>query len=794
MSTVKTQDPNLPNSYIGRSLPRPNARALVAGRGRFTDDSSLPGLLHIAFVRSPHAHARITSIDPTAALTMPGVVRIVTARDLAPICDPWVGILTHFQGLKSPPQHPLAVERACWRGEAVAAVVAESRAEAEDAAEQVAVTWAELPAVTNVEDALKPGAALVHPELGSNLCFSLALDAGNTAAAFASAAVIVEQEFLCGRHTAVTLEPRGLIASWDATAGQLTVEHSTQSPYQMREIYARHLRLPLSAVRVIAPDIGGSFGMKLHIVGDEVATVAIAKLIGRPVKFIADRLESFLTDIHAREHKVTARLALDANGKILGMELNDVTAIGAYSAFPRTSAVEGNQVARLTPGAYDFANYRADLSVVFQNKVITSQYRGVGHPVAFVVMEGLMDKAAAALGIDPWQLRRKNVLPDDSYPRKAPSGYLFEGLSHEACLDRLKDLMGYDRLRAEQASLRQQGIYRGIGLCVFYEIGNPGPAFYGVGGAFISAQDGAVLSLDPDGSVRLAVSVTEQGQGTDTVMAQVAAEQLQIPMERIRVISGDTDTTPAGGATWASRGAGIGGEAVLQAGRRLKSNILALAASILQVKPADLDLAGGFVVDAKTRAERLSLAEVGRIGHYRPDTLPKDFQAELTATAHYVPRGYPFAFTNGVQASLVEVDIETGFVKLLDHWVVEDCGTMINPMLVDEQIRGGVVQGIGPALYEECLYDASGQLLNGSMAEYLVPMAAEMPDIHVGHVTTPTRDSVLGAKGVGECGTAGAHAAVINAINDAIAPLGGFVAQSPATPERVLAALDRAKA
>jgi carbon-monoxide dehydrogenase large subunit len=351
--------------------------------------------------------------------------------------------------------------------------------------------------------------------------------------------------------------------------------------------------------------------------------------------------------------------------------------------------------------------------------------------------------------------------------------------------------MDYDGLRAEQRRLREQGIHRGIGLAAMIEVTNPSPAFYGVGGARISAQDGATIRLDPAGMINVLVSVTEQGQGTEAVFAQVAATTVGVSMDRVRVVTGDTAVTPYGGGTWASRGAGIGGEAVLQAGKALKSNILDVAAAILQVDKDSLDVRSDHVVDRLTGKVHMTLTEVGRVAYFRPDTLPMDFQSELTVTRHYTPREYGFTFTNGIQASLVEVDVETGFVKLLKHWCVEDCGTIINPMLVDEQIRGGIVQGIGAALFEECVYDETGQLLNGSMADYLVPMSAEMPDIEVGHVETPTRTSELGAKGAGEAGTSGAPAAVMNAINDALAPLGANVAAQPFTPQRILRALGR---
>jgi carbon-monoxide dehydrogenase large subunit len=429
---------------------------------------------------------------------------------------------------------------------------------------------------------------------------------------------------------------------------------------------------------------------------------------------------------------------------------------------------------------------------VFQNKNVMCQYRAVGHPIATSVTENLVEMAAARIGMDPVEIRRRNLIPDDGYPCAAPSGIKFEKLSHHAALDKIVKMMGYEGLRAEQAELRRRGIFRGLGFASFIEVTNPSAAFYGVGGARISAQDGATVRLDATGAIFCASGVTEQGQGAEAVIAQCVASAFGVPLDKVRVITGDTDNVPYGGGTWASRAAGIGGEAAWQAGKALRQNVLAVAASILQADATALDIRNGIVVDADSGRERLGLDEVARIAYFRPDTLPPGFQAELMATRHYVPRAWPFAFTNGIQASYLEVDTDTGFVTLLKHWCVEDCGTVINPQLVDEQVRGGVVQGIGAALLEHCVYDERGQLLNGNMADYLVPMAGEMPDIEVGHVVSPTADSELGAKGAGEAGTAGAPGCVVNAVNDALRPLGAkTVLDIPLTPDRILSALGK---
>jgi carbon-monoxide dehydrogenase large subunit len=780
-----------PNSYIGKSVPRPNARKLVEGRGQFVDDVVLPRLVHVAFARSPHAHARIAGIDAAPALEMPGVVRVFTGQDLAAHCDPWVATLAHLKGMKSAPQLPLPIERATWVGEAVAAVVAETRALAEDAAAKIAVAYEPLPAVVDMETALASGTPVIHPALGDNLCFQRVNESGKVDEAFAAAHKVVAATFHTGRHTGATLEPRSILADYNRASGKLTVYHSTQAPHMMQGVFAKHLRLAEGDVRVICTDVGGSYGIKVHVYPDEVAVAVIAKVMGRPVKFIADRLESFSTDIHARDHRIEGRMAVDADGRIAAIDIDDLTGIGPYSVYPRTSAVEGNQVVNLVGGPYDFPNFRARTTVVLQNKTPTCQYRAVGHPIATAVTEGLVDLAAEAVGLDPVEFRRRNLMQDGTYPRTSPAGMKFEGLSHIASLDKLVAMMDYTGLRAEQKRLRARGVHRGIGFASFIELTNPSPFMYGVGGARISAQDGCTVRIDPDGSVVAATGVTEQGQGTEAIIRQIVAEAMGVPIDQVRVITGDTLTTPYGGGTWACRGAGIGGEAALQSGLAVKEAALKVAGAMLQAQPDTLDLVNGEIVDKRSGQARMPLAELARIVYFRGDTLPPDLPRELMQTRHFITKEYPFAFTNGVQASYLEVDIDTGMVKLLKHWCVEDCGRIVNPLLVDEQVRGGIVQGIGAALYEECPYSPEGQLLIGSMADYLVPMAAEMPDIEVGHVETPTKESLLGAKGAGEAGTAGAPGAVMNAINDALRPFGAKVFAQPFTPERILAALGK---
>ncbi len=781
-----------PNSYIGRSVPRPNLARLSQGRAQFVSDMVLPRMAHVAFVRSPHAHATIKSIRTAAAKKAPGVIAVVTGEELAKVITPWVGVLTHLKGIRSAPQSAIAVGRARWQGEAVCAVMARTRAEAEDGCELVEVEYEELPAVTNAATALDAGTPVIHPDLGDNLCFERVHVAGDPEQGFKDADAVVEHTFVFGRHTGVCNEPRAIVADWNPGEQRLTAYHGTQAPHMMQNLFALHLGLAENQVRVVCKDVGGSFGIKVHTYADEMATVALSKLLKRPVKFVADRIESFVTDIHARDHSIKAKIGVKRDGTITAWEIDDLTGIGPYSVYPRTSGIEANQVVNLTGGPYTCPNYKARARVVFTNKNVMCQYRAVGHPIATAVTEGLVELAAQKIGMDPLEIRRRNLIPDDAHPSQGPSGIKFEALSHHSALAHLDSMMNYAGLRAEQEALRKRGIYRGIGFASFVEVTNPSAAFYGVGGAKISAQDGATVRLDATGAIFCHTGVSEQGQGAEAVIAQCVATGFGVSLDKVRVVMGDTDNTPYGGGTWASRAAGIGGEAAWQAGKALRQNVLSVAGSILQAKPDGLDIRNGVVVDRETGTERMPLHELARICYFRPDTLPAGIQAELVATRHYVPRQYAFAFTNGIQASYLEVDTDSGFVKLLKHWCVEDCGTVINPQLVDEQVRGGVVQGLGGALFEQCLYDDRGQMLNGNMADYLVPMAMEMPDIEVGHVVTPTADSELGAKGAGEAGTAGAPGCVMNAINDALRPLGAApLTDMPFTPGKILRALGK---
>jgi carbon-monoxide dehydrogenase large subunit len=776
--------PDLP---IGARLPRPATRRAIEGRGRYLDDITLPGLLHVAFVRSPFARAAIGAIDAEAARQLPGVVAVITGADIKDIAAPWRGSSLSYQGFEPPAQRAMALGHSYFHGEAVAAVVAVSREIAEDGVELIKVAWTEetpTPELAAVADA--PPA---HSELASNVGFRKEMTAGNFAEAATHAGLVVEEAFTFARQTAVPPETRGLIADYNPADQSLTVHHSHQMPNEAQANFGALLGIEQHRIRVINHDVGGGFGIKLHLYPDEVATVAIAKVLGRPIKYIADRRESLMTDIHARENRITARLAVGADGRILGFDADVLYGLGPYSVVPRTSVLDPMLTVRFLGAAYDFEHFHATVKAVYQNRPVTGQYRGVGVPVGIAVTERLIDKAAARLGIDPAEFRRRNLMAAERMPVTSPAGLALVDLSHHACLDRLLALMKWDALKAERDALRRQGIHRGLGLAVIVEPTAPNTATSGPGGVAIVAVESATIKIEPSGHVRCLSGTTEQGQGTSAGITQIAAAALGVPADHVSVLVGDTAAVPITGGAAASRGLVLGGEAAWQAGRQLRQNVLDLAAALLQKSSDQLDLIDGRVIEPATGEVRFSLRELAEIVYYRQYLVPEGVSPQFAVSHQYHRRQHGFIPCNSVQASYVEVDAETGQIKLLGHWAVADFGRVVNPLLVDEQLRGGIVQGIGSALYEAFKYDDRGRLLNNTLASYALPMAPEMPDIGIGYVETPYSGSELGAKGVGEAGICGAGAAVLNAVNDALSPLGAGVTSFPMTPAIVLKAL-----
>ena len=763
---------------IGQRSLRLEDGRLLRGRGRFVDDVKPPRLAHLAVVRSPHAAARVLRVDVGAALRHQEVLGVLTGTEAAQLVEPWRGVLGHYAGMKTGPQLPLATDRVRFVGEPLVAVAARSRAAAEDACEAVEVDW---------ERALEPGSPLVFEDLGDNVVYRAEAGAAEGDAAVQAADVLVEGRFSFSRVTGVPIEPRTIVADYEPGSGRLEIRCSTQVPHMMQAVLARILRLPEHRVRVVAEDVGGSFGIKIHVYQDEVCACLLAMRLGRPVRFTSDRQEGMLTDIHAREEVVDARLGLRRDGTIAGLTARVVAPVGAVSMYPRSSVVESGQVVRMLPGQYRVPAYRCEQLVVAQNKAPTSQYRGVGHPIATAVIEQLVERAARALGVDPAELRLHNLVRPEEMPYTSASGAVYDPADYPALLRRLLEVSAYGELRRRQAELRAAGRLPGIGISCFLETTGPGASFYGVGGAPISAKDGATVRLEPDGSVVVLVGITDQGQGTHTTTAQLVSDAVGVPPDRVRVLSGDTLAVPYGGGTWASRTAVIGGTAVLRAGRELRRKVLAFAGELLEADPADLELGDGSV-SVRGTDRSIPLAELARTVHYNTSSIGGDPEPSLEATSYFVaPSGGSYA--PGAHLAVVEVERESWQVRLERYVAVDDCGRVINPAVVEGQIRGGVVQGIGQALLEQIVYDADGQLRNASLMEYLLPTAEDVCDIEVHHLDTPSTVGE-GFRGVGESGATAAPAAVANAVADALSPLGVEVSSLPLTPQLLFSLAD----
>jgi aerobic carbon-monoxide dehydrogenase large subunit len=782
-----TEDAATGTPYVGRRVRRSEDPTLLVGRGRFVDDVTEPRQAHVAFVRSPVASGRITQIDTSAALASPEVVAVFTAEDLAPHCPGWRGLLA-WPGMVAGLQTPLATGVVRHVGEPVVLVAATSRAAAEDAAELVVVDYEELPPVLDPVAALADGSPFVHEELGTNLCFGAPFGSGDVDAAFAEADRVVEVTVQTGRHTAVALEMRGVLASFDRRERTLTVRVSTQAPQMLQTLYARELGLPENSVRVLTEHVGGAFGMKAFVYPDEMAVVTAATLVDRPLKWTQDRYEALQSDTQARDERVTASLALAADGRILGLRSDVVSDAGAWSMYPRGCVTEGVQVATIMPGPYRVPAYAADLRVVYTNKAPLAVYRAVGHPPAILVMELLMDEAARALGLPAEEIRRRNLLRPDDLPYTSPTGNVYDSGSHLESLERAVVGLGPDGLAARREEAASRGCLLGVGYSAFVELSAPGAMFYGAKGAPITAHDQVEVTVQPDGSVTVVLGTPGQGQGLHTTAAQGVADGLGVRLEDVRVLSGDTAVAPHGSGVWASRSAVVSAGAASAAAVEVRRRLLLIASHLLEADPGDLEMSEGLVGVRGIPSTRLPLRDIAQVAYWGTHQLPPDTEVGLGAVGSYT--GPPYTFNNGTHVAVVEVERATGRVRVVDYLVVEDCGVLINPDIVDGQIRGGVVQGLGGALLERLVHDPIGQPQTSTMLDYLVPTAADVPDIRIEHIETPAPTTSLGTKGVGEAGTAGAPAAIHCAVNDALARAGAAgVWVQPIRPEDVLGAL-----
>jgi len=765
---------------IGRHVLRRQDPALLTGRGLFVADVQRPGTLHMAVLRSRYAHARIVGIDASACRAMPGVALTLTAQDLAGLAKP-LPVLRQGARLKGRDYPVLPTDKAIYVGQPLAAVVATSRARAEDALETIVVDYDPLPVVPTVEEALRPGAPVIHEAWGDNIANGLSHETGNVSRALGEAAVVLTREFRIGRVTALPLEGRGVVAEYDRSTERLTVWYSSQAPHLFRTVLAGVLGFPEGRIHVISRDVGGGFGLKLHYHAEEVLAAVAALRLARPIKWIEDRLESFIGSTQAREQIIELTVGATAEGRITAVRATILGDIGAHVHTKGTGPL--GATADIMTAGYGVPNYAVEMLGVVTNKPPLGAYRGFGAPQAMLAMEGMLDRIAAQLGIDPAELRLRNLLRPEQLPYRNPLGSLFDSGNYPETLRRALQLSGYDRWRAEQRERRGKGgRLLGIGIAFPIEIGGQGPCqrlleLQVMQGGYETAD----VRIDVSGRVTVASGIMEIGQGVNTALAQICAEELGVDVADVDVVLGDTERTPYSNyGTGASRGTVTAGIAVLEATRRVKRKVAELAAHLFEVSPEDIEVDAGH---AKVRGAAFRTLSLGALAEeaYRGQRLPAGMEPGLEARFVYDPPHY--TYTCAAHVAIVEVDPETWTVRPLDYFIVHDCGTVINPRQVDGQLQGGVVGGLGEALLEELVYDEDGQLLTGTLMDYLLPTVNDTMPIVIDHMETPSPFSVNGTKGAAEGGMIGSVGAIVCAVADAVRPLGIDVRQCPVSPQ-----------
>jgi carbon-monoxide dehydrogenase large subunit len=762
-------------SWIGRSLRRFEDRALLLGQGRFTADIAR-GAAAVRFVRSSVARGRIVAIEA------PGGATVFTAADLAGVKP--IRPLLHRPDYVAIGQPVLAAGRVNHVGEALAVVVAADQAQAEDLADLVQVDIESEEPVVEVDAALQPGAPLVHAEAAGNVILEGTMRTPGLDAAFARAAQIVEIELRSRRQSAMPLEPRAGHAVWDAATGRVTLTCSVQMPHMLRTGIADALDMAESDLRVIAPDVGGGFGQKMQLFPEYIVLVWLARKLRRAVAWIEDRHENFLASAHARDQRYSVRAAFDAGARLLAIDADLRCNVGAYSCYPTTCGVEPLMAFAELPGPYDFREYGVRSRGVLTNTCMMAPYRGVSRPVLTLTMERLMDTAAVRFGIEPVEIRRRNLI--GKFPYKSATGLVYDEGSYQKTLELAAQTIDVAAFRRRQKEARAQGRYLGLGLSSFSERSGYGSsAFAARKMDIVPGYETVELAMDPSGYVVARIGASPHGQGLRTSLAQIIADGLGLRPDQVRIVHGDTDNTPYGWGTFASRSLVICGGACKLAADALAKRIAAIAAQLLEASELDIELAEG-KARIKGTDKSIDIAKVARVAYQQSHRLAAGLEPGLRESATYDPAG---TFSNACHAAIVEVDIETGGVKFERYLVVEDAGILVNPMIVDGQVHGGVAQGIANALYEELKYDQAGNLLTTTLADYLPPTAAEVPQIEIQHLVTLSDASITHAKGVGEGGAIGAPAAVVNAIVDALSPFGVEFFEMPVTPQRILASL-----
>ena len=767
---------------IGARIKRSEDPRLLAGLGSYTDDRERAGMLHVAFRRSDQSHAGIRAIDCSASRAAPGVVAVLTAEDLTDLVKP-VFATSRMAGYYATPIFPLARGKVRYVGEPVVGIVAQSRYQAEDALERVAIDYAPLPVVIDPEQAARPGAPLLHEEAGTNVLVSREFKRGDVDAAIAAAPVRVEGRFRMRRKTAVAIEPRACFAECGPDDGTLTLHSATQVPGIVRDALALAFGLPGEKIRVVAPDVGGGFGGKGSLYAEEIFVCAASRLLACPVKWTSDRLEDLVATSQAFDEIVEAELALDGDGRIVGLRADVIGDVGAYSIYPWTAALEPVQVVSFLPGPYRVQNYRGRVQAVATSKAPTGPYRGVGRPISTFVMERLMDMAAAKIGIDAKDIRLRNLIADEELPYRVASGIVWDKSGFQECLHAACADIGYDALRARQKEARAAGRWVGIGIACYAELTGIGSRISVAPGMPIkTGTETAIVRIDSSGGVTASFGIASHGQGLETTLAQVVAEHLGARFEDVRVVQGDSAAVPGGTGTYASRSMVLAGGAATLAAQAVREKLLNAASYLLEAAAADLVAEDGKVTVAGTDRS-IPFREVARAVYSNLARLPPEAHDELAATKTYDP--VFGTTTSATHIAALEIDPETYEVRIDRFAVAEDCGRLVNPLIVEGQVHGGVAQGIGVALYEEVIYDEQGQLTTASLFDYLVPSACEIPPMQVVHLESASPTTLGGFRGMGEGGTIGAPAAVANALADALSPLGIEINELPVTPERL---------
>jgi carbon-monoxide dehydrogenase large subunit len=785
MSAVQ-QAPSGP--HVGRTMRRKEDPRLITGRARYVDDISLPGMVWAAFVRSPEAHARITSIDTSAAAARDGIVAVYTGHDMSDLAGPLPMAWAPPGVTVNNPEHwPLARDEVNHVGDPVAVVLGEDRYAVMDAVEDVIVEYEPLPAVVDPEAAIA-GAPYVHEALGTNQVHEWTLAGGDVEAGFAEADVVVERRVVNHRIAGAPIECRGVVA--DHRAGSMTLYSATQVPHFVRLFMALLLGMTEDRVRVIAPEVGGGFGQKLQVYGEELTACWVSRRLDRPVKWIETRSENMSVAHQGRDQIATVRMGARRDGTITAFHVKILADFGAYNMI--LTPLIPSLGAFVMGGCYDIPNVRTDIVGVFTNKCPTDAIRGAGRPEATQMIEVTVDQLAHELGMDPVALRRQNFIAKEKFPAAVATGVVYDSGDYHATLDKLLEHVDIDAFRVEQERLRGEGIHRGLGLCTWTEICGLAPSrITGPDGVGVQAGlwESAMIRVHNTGAVTVYTGTSPHGQGLETAMAQIVADKLGVDPSIVEVIHGDTSMGPEGRDTYGSRSLATGGEAVARATDKVVAKAKAIVAAELEAAPEDIEVADGKFSVRGSPDKGMTLADVAGIAYV--GAVPEGMEPGLEETMFYDPENFVFPF--GAHACIVDVDAETGKARVVRYVAVDDCGNPINPLLIDGQIHGGVVFGIGQALYERVHYDDEGQLVTGTFVDYALPTAAELPMFETDRTVTPSPVNSMGVKGVGEAGTIAASAAVTNAVIDALRPLGVEYLNMPLSPMRIWDAINQAR-